>query len=279
METFVRDGLIFDVTERGPTGGEVVILLHGFPGGSETWDTVSRILANDGYRVLVPTQRGYAPKARPTPVKDYRLSELVGDILALCDAAQASKVHLVGHDWGGSVGWAMAGTCSDRLHSLTIISMPHPAAYVKSLVSSRQPLLSWYVIFFLIPLVPESLILAKNGSVGRRWLERMGLTSSFADRYISRYLTDKGGLRGAVNWYRAIPYEIFDRRLVASINVRTLYVWGSDDSAISERAARLTRQHVTDTFRFETLERGTHWIPEDHPRELSLLIRDWIGKQ
>ena len=56
----------------------------------------------------MPTQRGYAATARPLRRADYHMHEMVGDVLALLDAAGLDRVHLVGHDWGGSVAWGFA---------------------------------------------------------------------------------------------------------------------------------------------------------------------------
>lgn len=101
--TFSRDGLTFDVTDTGPLGGEVVVLLHGFPTDRSSWDRVARRLHEVGLRTLAPDQRGYSPGASPSGLDAYRLDELVADVLALVDASGRERVHLVGHDWGGAL--------------------------------------------------------------------------------------------------------------------------------------------------------------------------------
>ena len=58
--------------------------------------------------MLAPDQRGYSPGARPAGRRAYVKSKLVDDVVALIDAAGAEKVHLVGHDWGALVAWALA---------------------------------------------------------------------------------------------------------------------------------------------------------------------------
>ena len=65
LQSFSRDGLVFDVRDQGPPGGHVVILLHGFPATSAAWDAIVPGLTAEGYRVLAPNQRGYSPRARP----------------------------------------------------------------------------------------------------------------------------------------------------------------------------------------------------------------------
>jgi alpha-beta hydrolase superfamily lysophospholipase len=82
------------------------VLLHGFPQSTACWIRVAETLAAARYRMLAPDQRGYPAGARPAAVRAYRMPELVADVLAL---AEAARFHLVGHDWGGAVAWALAG--------------------------------------------------------------------------------------------------------------------------------------------------------------------------
>ena len=155
MEQFRRGELVFDVIDSGRADGPVVVLLHGFPEQNTMWESIISRLAAQGYRCLAPRQRGYSPGARPTRRRDYRISELVGDVRALIDASGAQRVHLVGHDWGAIVAWHVAQRFPDRLLTLTPISVPHPGAFLKSLVRSRQGLASWYIYFFQLPRIPE----------------------------------------------------------------------------------------------------------------------------
>ena len=73
VDSFTRDGLHFAVTEYGPADGTPVLLLHGFPQTSASWEPVARRLADAGHRVLAPDQRGYSPRARPAGRRAYRV--------------------------------------------------------------------------------------------------------------------------------------------------------------------------------------------------------------
>jgi pimeloyl-ACP methyl ester carboxylesterase len=65
------------------------------------------------------------------------------------------RVHLVGHDWGAAVAWRVAQQFPDRLLTVTVLSVPHPGAFMKALVTSRQRLASWYMYLFQLPRIPE----------------------------------------------------------------------------------------------------------------------------
>src|ERR1700710_2196660 len=53
-------------------------------------------------------------------------------VVAACDYGEA-RFHLAGHDWGGSIAWALADRYAERIASLTILSRPHPNAFNRAL--------------------------------------------------------------------------------------------------------------------------------------------------
>ncbi|HEV7887025.1 MAG TPA: alpha/beta fold hydrolase, partial [Acidimicrobiales bacterium] len=264
--------LAFDVRDTGPPGGEAVVLLHGFPQSAASWSQVAPDLAEAGFRVLAPDQRGYSPGARPTGREAYRIDKLVGDVLALADAAGAERIHLVGHDWGGAVAWAVAAAHPDRLHSLTVLSTPHPKAFRQALTSSGQALRSYYMAFFQLPEVPERLLLARRGWLLKRQLQQMGLDAGLAAEHVGRML-EPGALTAALNWYRAVRVRSID-----DVHVPTLYIWSTKDAALGRRAAELTGEHVKAPYRFEVLDGVSHWIPEQRPHDVAKLLLDHIRR-
>lgn len=262
---FSVDGLTFDVRVEGNPDGETVVLLHGFPQHGSCWDAVWPHLVAASYRVVLPDQRGYSPGARPSGRAAYRMSALVGDVLALLDQLGVERVHLVGHDWGGAVAWTLAGTHPERLHSLTVVSTPHPRALLTALATSRQALLSWYILFFQLPRVPELALLAFRGRLLHRVLRRSGLGEGEARAAVHR-MRRPGALTAALNWYRAVPLQpLADRR---PVQLPTLYVWGAADFALGRAAATGTARQVRGPYTFLEVPAGSHWLPEQEPERL-----------
>jgi pimeloyl-ACP methyl ester carboxylesterase len=272
MEQFRRDGLVFDVRDVGPSDGPVVVLLHGFPQHNDSWDPVIDRLVAHGYRCLAPNQRGYSSGARPSRRRDYRMSELVADVGALIDASGAQRVHLVGHDW---VAWSVAADMPQRLATVSPVSVPHPAAFVKSFATSRQGLASWYMYFFQLPGIPEWLLSRRDGAVVSRVLERGGQTPSAARRD-AQAMREPGALRAAIHWYRAIPLST-PPTSNQKISVPTMYVWSDQDIALLPKAAHDTARYVTGEYRFETLSGVSHWIPDVQPDRLADLLLEWFA--
>ena len=126
------------------------------PSGRRSWRAVAPLLHAHGLRTLAPDQRGYSPGARPRRRRDYRLDRLVADVVALVDEV-GRPVHLVGHDWGAVVAWVLAATRPDLVRTLTAVSVPHPAAFVRAALTSRQGLRSWYTC------VPPAAVAARAG--------------------------------------------------------------------------------------------------------------------
>jgi pimeloyl-ACP methyl ester carboxylesterase len=257
-------GLDFDVRTDGDPAGEPVVLLHGFPAHAGCWDRLRPGLVEAGYRVIAPDQRGYSPGARPAGRRAYPGAELAADVLALLDGLGLDRVHLVGHDWGGSVAWRVAATAPDRLRTLTAVSTPHPQALARSFVTSLQGVRSWYIGLAQLPAVPERLLLAAGGRPLVQALLRSGLPAATAEDYVAR-MRPPGALTAALNWYRAVPY---DRGGDGRIATPTLYVWGTADRFLGRAAAEDTGRYVTGPYTFVPLEGAGHWIPEVEPERL-----------
>ena len=128
-------GLVFDVSVAGPANGPLVLMLHGFGVSRFFWNAQVEALAAAGYRTAAPNQRGYAIGARPDPADhaSYQIHHLIADALAIADALGHDRFHLAGHDWGGSLSWQIADQTPERLASLTMLSRPHPRAFLAAL--------------------------------------------------------------------------------------------------------------------------------------------------
>ncbi|WP_258726581.1 alpha/beta fold hydrolase [Cellulomonas sp. NS3] len=264
METFTRDGLTFDVRDTGPAGAPTVVCLHGFPQDARAFEGVVPGLVAAGFRVLVPDQRGYSPGARPAGRSAYVLRELVADVAALLDAAGVDRAHLVGHDWGGAVGWAFASRRAERTASLTVLSTAHPAAMVRALTRSSQGLRSAYVAGFQLPWLPERLLLARGGSVLRRALVRSGLPDDLATHDLRR-MQEPGALTAALAWYRAIP--LGRGSAAGEVHVPTVLVTGTQDPSFAPASVEGTRRLVRGPYEHRPLAAG-HWLPETRPDDV-----------
>jgi pimeloyl-ACP methyl ester carboxylesterase len=265
MRQITRDGLTFDVRDEGPDDGPAVLLLHGFPQDGTAYDGVAARLRSAGCRTVVPDQRGYSPGARPQQREAYAVRELVEDAVAVLDQLGVPTAHVVGHDWGGAVAWAVAGRYRDRVSTLTALSTPHPAALSGAMLRSTQGLRSAYMGLFQLPVVPERALLAGGGWLLRNALLRSGLPEDWADHYTAR-MREPGALAGALAWYRAIPTD--PRFRVGRPACPVTLVAGRRDPAFSGTAVRGSEGFVAGRMRLVELDAG-HWLPERHAAEVA----------
>lgn len=264
-------GFTFDALVAGPDDGEVVLLLHGFPQSAAMWHSQLEALAGAGYRAVAFDQRGYSPAARPAAVDQYRIGHLVADALAV---GGPEPFHVVGHDWGAVVGWHLAARYPERIRTLAALSVPHPLAFATALASpaSDQRSQSSYIGFFRMGDVAEEVLLGGGLEV---MLAASGYPGDIDERVAA--MSEPGALTGALNWYRAIDFDLV--RGVHGITVPTLYVWSTGDVALAREGAEATARHVDGPYRFEVLQGVSHWIPEEVPEELNRLLLEHLSAQ
>ncbi|QQS10903.1 MAG: alpha/beta hydrolase [Rhodospirillales bacterium] len=274
-----RAGLTFDAWDEGPADGPLVLLLHGYPQSRHTWRAQVPALAAAGYRAVAPDQRGYSPGARPDPadLANYHYDRLVGDAIDIAAACgrDTGRFHLVGHDWGGQVSWGVADRHPDRLASLTILSRPHPSAFIRALQSpdGDQKHRSRHHRAFLDPDTAR-LLLEDDARRLRRGLVDAGVPDDAVGMYLS-VLTDPGALDAALGWYRA-QREL--RVQTGAISVPTLYVWGDADHSVGRAAAEGTAEFIKGPFRFVALPGVGHFSTDQAPERVTALLLEHLAR-
>jgi pimeloyl-ACP methyl ester carboxylesterase len=267
------NGFTFDVRLAGPTNGELVVLLHGFPETSFEWRHQMNALVKAGYRVLAPDQRGYSEGARPPATDDYAIGHLIGDVLGMVDALGVDRFHLVGHDWGAAVAWGVGIAAGTRLRTLTAISVPHPGAFntVLSDKNSCQYNASAYFDVFTAP-NSEDAFLADDASALRDTYRE------FPPEVVAEYLrvlSRKPALSAALNWYRA---NIENRKpkgaVETHVTVPTMMIWSDGDSFLCRDGADLTQNYVDAPYHLEVIEGVDHWVPELAAAKVTELLLD-----
>lgn len=257
----------FDAVAEGPDDGAPVLLLHGFPQSAACWRRVQPGLADAGLRSVAPDLRGYSPDARPTDPEDYAMATLVGDVLGIADQLGWDTFHLVGHDWGGALAWHTAGRHGDRVRTLTVVSTPHPAAFLAakhggpSAEGDDQAEKSKYMDDFRSPGF-EDVLLADDRALLQLMVLGAGMDEESAAESLARF-PGRDEVVGALNWYRGA--EPADAAGMGPITVPTVYLWSTNDIALGRTAAEATEGCVDGPYEFVVLDGVTHWIPEEAP--------------
>jgi epoxide hydrolase A/B len=266
------NGIRMYVAEAGK--GPLVVLCHGFPESWYSWRHQLVALAEAGFHVVAPDQRGYGQTDKPEAIEQYTLLHLVGDVVGLLDALGAPTAVVAGHDWGAPVAWHAALLRPDRVRAVIGLSVPFwPRGPVRP--TSAMPQTDdavFYQLYFQAPGVAEAELERDPRAAIRRMLfwasgdaprparppgagnvgmvPRGGgflsgpdapvtlpawLTEADVDFYAAEF--KRAGFRGGLNWYRNIDrnWELLSAWAGATVTVPALYIAGDRDLVLAFR--------------------------------------------
>ncbi|MFE3799763.1 alpha/beta fold hydrolase [Nocardia tengchongensis] len=256
-------GVRFHVTEAGE--GRPVLALHGWPQHHYVYRD---LLANppEGLRIIAPDLPGYGWSG-PAPHR-WAKEDVASDLLALMDVMGLGKdVLLVGHDWGGFVGYRMVLREPERFRGFLVMNMAHPWAPKGDVARQGWRLLAYQPLMASVgvPLQRRTRFLERlfeAGTAGRNRMDRE-TAGIFAERF-----RDPLVARTARDTYRTfllkeIPASVRapeTRR--ATVPVRALF--GKGDAAVhySLAAAETAR---ADDYTLELVEGCGHFIVDERP--------------
>lgn len=261
-------GIEFDVS--GPEEGRPVVLVHGFPDTARVWRHQAPVLADAGFRVITPDLRGYGRSGKPEGVDAYNLLHLAGDVLAVMGSLGIERAHLVGHDFGAALTWAMAAVAADRVDHLVVLSVGHPTSFRMAGLTQRER--SWYMLLFQFPGIAERWLSDDGWANLREWSGHPDADAVVAD------LERDGSLTPALCWYRAnVPAEVLVGPPVRlpPVAVPVMGVWSTGDRFLTEAQMTGSAGCCANGFRYERLDAG-HWMQLEAPDHLNALLLDFL---
>jgi pimeloyl-ACP methyl ester carboxylesterase len=125
VSTIAVNGVDLVVHEAGERAHPTVVLSHGFPELAHSWRHQMQPLADAGFHVLAPDQRGYGHSSAPEAIDAYGTDSLTGDLFALLDHFGKDDAIFVGHDWGSMVVWEAARHQPERVRAVVGVSVPY----------------------------------------------------------------------------------------------------------------------------------------------------------
>ncbi|WP_460353703.1 alpha/beta fold hydrolase [Mycobacterium sp. ZZG] len=298
------NGVTLRVTEAGDPGAPVVVLLHGFPELAFTWRHQVRALADAGYHVLAPDQRGYGGSDRPSAVAAYTVAELTADVVGLLDDVGAQRAALVGHDFGAVVAWGAPLLRPERFSAVAGLSLPPvPRPKVPTTQAFRRIFGDrfFYILYFQEP-GPADAELARDPAATFRKLFTMSATGTaetggqgFLDRipdpgripdwishpdfdvYVDEFT--RGGFTAPLNWYRCFDrnWELTADPAATTIDVPALFVGGTEDPTLAYTPRHRARELVAGDYREVMIDGAGHWLPEERPDDVSRVLLEFLA--
>ena len=261
--------------------GDPVVLVHGWPSTWYEWRHVIPLLAA-GYRVIAPDLRGLGDSSRP--LSGYDKKTVAADLWQLLSGALGiARFHLVGHDWGGPVAFALAAAHPEAIRTLAIVDVTLPGIGPDISQGGKR----WHHAFHRTPDLPEALVQGRERAYLTWFYEsfswrRGAFTAADIDEYLRTY-TQPGALRAGFAFYRHIPDDIADNRALLASGLRlempVLAVGGGREEARGrgdepEASLKVIADDVTGAI----VADSGHFVPEEQPDALAALLLGHFAK-
>lgn len=275
------NGIKLHTAVAGPEDGPLVVLLHGFPEFWFGWKNQIQPLAEKGYRVVAPDQRGYNLSDKPKGIDNYTVNSLRDDVIGIIEYFQKETAIVIGHDWGGAVAWHLAATRPEYVEKLIVLNIPHPKAMPK--VFKKNPLQgmkSSYIAFFQLPDLPEKALGMEEFKTLQQSLEQTSNPDTFSKQEIEQYKaawSQSDALTAMLNWYRAIRRGSFKQVPETKIKVPVRIIWGLGDQFLSPMLAKESMSFCEEV-NLAFVEEATHWIQHEQPEIVNRLIDQFISE-
>jgi pimeloyl-ACP methyl ester carboxylesterase len=270
MQRIAAHGVTLAVEDEG--AGPVVLLLHGFPDSSRLWRYQVPVLVDAGLRAIAPDLRGFGESDRPEAVEDYAIRHSVADMVAVLDALGVERAHVIGHDWGAGLAWALAAWMPERVERLVVMSVGHPNTLRNPSIEQREK--GWYQLLFQFSGTAEALIRRDDWRLFRDMLG----DARDRDQYLAD-LSRPGALTAALNWYRAnaTPEQELERTVTfPTVAAPTLGIWSTGDNYLTEEGMLGSSEHLTGPWRYERIEGAGHWLQLDAPEQINELLVEFL---
>jgi pimeloyl-ACP methyl ester carboxylesterase len=278
------NGIRIHVVEAGT--GPLVLLLHGFPEFWWSWRHQLRALAAAGYRAVAPDLRGYGSSDKPP--RGYDAMTLSADLAGIVRALGSDDADIVGHDWGGHLGWSVAALHPNVVRRLAVLSIPHPLRWPGALLRDReQRRASRYMLRFQLPWAPERWLVADDavnvGALLHAWS-----APGFPDAETERRCRDAMQILYTPNrameyyrWaFRSVPRGD-GRRLRAAlrhpIDVPVLQLHGTLDRCVLPRTAKRSGRFVRGRYEWRLIDGAGHFPHEEAPAEVNAELLRWLA--
>ena len=302
------NGIHLAVHELGE--GPAVLLLHGFPELAYSWRHQIGPIADAGFRVIAPEQRGFGDSDAPADPLTYSVKNLVADLVGLLDALELEQAVFVGHDWGSMPAWYAGAYAPERVAGAASLCTPYFTPGEVDLIEAyneiRGP--NHYMATFQEPGVGEAMLERDIEGTFRALIRRRGMTLEefraappeiqeipagvfvgdpqlfgaelLSDDELAVYteVYRRTGFTGGLNWYRAL-HEDWREGLGQDFVVDrpALMISAADDFFLPPDYTEGMEQLLPQLEKHVIPDAG-HWLQQERPAEVNALLIPWLER-
>ena len=271
-------GLRFHLAEAGE-GDDVVLCLHGWPQHWYEWRHLLPTLAAAGKRAIAMDLRGFGWSDAPRD--GYEKENLADDVLAVLDELGLDKVKLVGHDWGGWIGFLLCIKAPQRFDRYLALNILTP--WVNRRAMAGELWRFWYQLVIASPLLGYRL--HRSGKFVPKVLVAGSTDHSVWDsetlRSFGDNLAEADRARACVQMYRVFqlhesPAILGGRYAHSRLTVPTRLVFGADDTALRPQLLA-GYERFADDMEVELVEGCGHFIVDEQPELVADRALTFLG--
>lgn len=280
--TLTARGSRFHVAEAGD--GPLVLFVHGFPEFWWAWRHQLPAFAGSGYRAVALDLRGVGGSDH-TP-RGYDLPSLADDVAGVIGALGEARAVVVGHSWGGLVGWTLAALRPDLVDRFVAVSAAHPRALRRRALTSLQASRFGWALRMQLPWLPERHLVADDAAFVEQLLRRWSVDdwpdTQTAARYRAAMQLGNTAYCTAEYHRWAVRSQVrpdgigYLRRMRASIGCPVLQVHGERDPLLLTRTAEAATPYLTGPRRFLQIPGVGHFPHEQAPEAFSESVLGWL---
>jgi pimeloyl-ACP methyl ester carboxylesterase len=269
------------LAEAGPADAPPILLLHGWPQHWYEWRHLVPRLAGER-RLLMPDLRGLG--WTDAPRSGYLKEEMATDVIRLLDALEVERVDLIGHDWGGYIGFLLAILHPERVHAYLALNIIHP--WIQGPRTPREAVRRWSEplrLSYQLPIITPGVNRAINsrGFMPRFLKGTAAHRDAWTDADIEAFrapLRDPARLRASAAIYRTfLARELLPllrgkyRRY--RLRAPALLMFGLREVVMTPSQLRGFEPYA-DEMRLELVEDSGHFIAEEKPDLVAARARD-----
>ncbi|MEI8127289.1 MAG: alpha/beta hydrolase [Actinomycetota bacterium] len=270
----------------GPEDGPLAVCLHGFPDSTQTFRHLAPALVQQGYRVAVPSMRGYFPSSTSS-LGDYSIAALASDAIALHEHLGGDeRAVLIGHDWGAAATYPALSAAPERWRRGVAMTVPPLMVMATAFRTYSQLKLSWYMFFFQQSTAADVVAADSYSFIDDLWRDwSPNFDFGPETSAVREALCDPEHLNAALGYYRAMTsftllnpdLQWIQNHVISTPPMPVLYLHAENDGCISQASASDPLPYLGAGSRYEVIKDAGHFLHLERPDAVNQLIIDFLA--